>query len=149
MCCRNEFWYCNVKVADIYQKMFQIHGQLENAEAIGAKTSTSPTGPTGQVKGVWRYSPEPVYSFLFSLRLSPDTSSVIDWTLQARNHSPMSSLKKGYDSITAKFGSCSGSVLIRKPWVVGGMGKDICRWNISEPFVWFLRYYKCGRMVQL
>lgn len=72
-----------------------MHGQLENAEAIGAKTSTSSTGPVGQVKGVWRCSPEPVYSFLFSLRLSPDTSSITDSTLQARNHSPMSSLTKG------------------------------------------------------
>lgn len=54
MCWRNEFGYCNMKVADIYQKMFQIQGQLENAEAIGAKTSMSSPGPGGQVKGVWR-----------------------------------------------------------------------------------------------
>lgn len=95
MCCRNEFWYCNVRVVDIYQKMFQIHGQLENTGTIRAKTSTSSTGPVGQVKGVRRCSPDAFYSFLFSLKLSPDTSSITNWALQARNHSHHVLLKRG------------------------------------------------------
>lgn len=130
MCWRNEFWYCNMKVADIYQKMFQIHGQLENAKAIGAKTSMSSTGPIGQVKGVWRFSPESVYSFLFSLRLSPDTSSITDWTLQARNHSPVSSLTKGWvNSCQTQFlgWKCSHVKALGSGWDGKGHGGGLIR----------------------
>ena len=50
------------------------------------ENSTWTTGPVGQVKSVGRYSPEPIYSFLFSLKLLPNTSFITNWTLQARNH---------------------------------------------------------------
>ena len=51
-----------------------------------SKNSTSTTGPVGQVKSVRTCSPEPIYSFFFSLKLLPNTSFITNRTLQARNH---------------------------------------------------------------
>lgn len=121
-----------------------------------SENSTPTTGPVGQVKSVRRCSPEPIYSFFFSLKLLPNTSFITNWTRQARNHRTvtMSSFKGGLwpNSCQTQFlgWKCSYKKALR--WWVGWE-----RTSTSSPmevlelsiFVWFLRYYKCRRTIQL